>query len=120
MVVPFRRRLTEEQRQYEFARVKSKLDEFIPIIVEQGGGGSPPIDKEKFLVPTEVTFAQLSFVIRKRLKMLPSDALFLIVKKQMFTGTCTVGNVYDTHHDPDGFLYVMYTNENTFGGVFVL
>ena len=112
---PFRQRLTKEQRQHEFARVKNKLDNFIPIIVERGSEQSPLIDKEKFLVPTEVTFGQLSFVIRKRLKMFPSDALFLMVNKQLFTGTSTVGNVYDAHHDLDGFLYVTYTNENTFG-----
>jgi GABA(A) receptor-associated protein len=114
-MLPFRQRYTEDERRDEFARVKSKLDRFIPIIVEQGSGASPPIDKEKFLVPTEVTVAQLSFVIRKRLKMLPSEALFLMVNKQLCTGTSTMGCVYDRHHDPDGFLYVVYTNENTFG-----
>ena len=114
-MLPFRQRLTEDQRRREFSRVADKLNKFVPIIMERGNRETPHIDKEKYLVPVDLTMGQLSFVVRKRLQLKGSDALFLLVNKTLCTGTRLTGDVYDTHRDPDGFLYVTYTLENTFG-----
>lgn len=114
-MLPFRQRLTEDQRRREFSRVSDKLHRFVPIIMERGSRDAPRIGKEKFLVPVDLTMAQLSFVVRKRLELRSSDALFLMVNKTLCTSTATAGSVYDAHRDTDGFLYVTYTMENTFG-----
>ena len=116
-MLPFRQRLTEDQRKREFLHVSDKLHRFVPIIMEQGDRETPCIDKEKYLVPVDLTMGQLSFVVRKRLKLKSSDALFLLVKKALCPATRPVGDIYDAHHDTDGFLYVTYTLENTFGYV---
>lgn len=83
--------------------------------MERGSRDVPRIDKEKFLVPMYLTMAQLSFVVRKRLQLHAGDALFLMVNKTLCTSTATAGSMYDAHRDTDGFLYVTYTMENTFG-----
>lgn len=114
-MLPFRQRLTEDQRRREFSRVSDKLHRFVPIIMERGGIDAPRIDKEKYLVPVDLTMAQLSFVVRKRLELRAGDALFLMVNKTLCLSTATAGSVYDAHRDTDGFLYVTYTMENTFG-----
>lgn len=114
-MLPFHERLTEDQRRREFSRVSDKLHRFIPIIMERGSLDAPRIDKEKYLVPVDLTMAQLSFVVRKRLQLRAGDALFLLVNKTLCTSTATAGSVYDAHRDTDGFLYVTYTMENTFG-----
>jgi len=95
--------------------VSDKLHRFIPIIMERGSVDAPHIDKEKYLVPVDLTMAQLSFVVRKRLQIRAGDALFLMVKGTLCTSTATTGSMYDAHRDPDGFLYVTYAMENTFG-----
>ena len=33
-----------------------------------------------------------------------------------FSAASTMAEVYDKHQDEDGFLYVVYSGENTFGG----
>lgn len=114
-MLPFHQRLTEDQRRREFSRVSGKLHRFVPIIMERGSLDAPHIDKEKYLVPVDLTMAQLSFVVRKRLQLRAGDALFLLVNKTLCTSTATAGSVYDAHRDTDGFLYVTYSMENTFG-----
>ena len=114
-MLPFRQRLTEDQRKREFLRVSDKLHRFVPIIMERGTRETPRIDREKYLVPVDLTMAQLSFVVRKRLQLKGSDALFLLVNKTVCPATRLAGDMYDAHRDPDGFLYVTYTLENTFG-----
>lgn len=115
-MLPFRQRLTEEQRRHEFSRVSSKLGTFVPVILERGSEEAPHIDKEKYLVPVDLTVTQFAFVVRKRLQLNASDALFLMVDGNLCTGTRTVASVYDAYRAADGFLYVTYSMENTFGG----
>lgn len=114
-MLPFRQRFTEDQRRHEFSRVSDKLHHFVPIIMERGSVHVPHIDKEKYLIPVDLTMAQLSVVVRKRLQLRAGDALFIMVNRTLCMSTATAGSVYDTHRDTDGFLYVTYTMENTFG-----
>ena len=62
-----------------------------------------------------MTIGQFLFVIRKRIKLEPSHALFITINCKLTTASKTVGEVYSDEQDEDGFLYVIYTNENTFG-----
>ena len=112
---PFRERLTEEQRRSEFCRISSKLTDRVPVIMERGGRDAPLIDKEKFLVPVDLTVAQFSFVVRRRLKLAPSESLFLMAGGRLCPSAETVRSVYETHRAADGFVYVTYMLENTFG-----
>jgi len=38
--------------------------------------------------------------------------LFIIL---LFTNSATMGAIYEEHKDEDGFLYIAYSGENTFG-----
>ena len=58
---------------------------------------------------------QLQQIIRKRVRFPAEKALFMFVNNKMFPITSMVGNIYDDNKDPDGFLYVTYCQENTFG-----
>ena len=82
-MLPFRQRLTEDQRRQQFSHVSDKLHRFVPIIMERGSTDAPCIEKEKFLVPVDLTMAQLSFVVRKRLRLRAGDALFLLVNNTL-------------------------------------
>lgn len=73
------------------------------------------IDKRKFLVPSDLTVAQFMYIIRKRIQLPPEKAMFLFVNKILPTTSSTMGSIYDEHKDPDGFLYISYSGENTFG-----
>ena len=55
------------------------------------------------------------YVIRKRLQLDSSDALYLFVNGNIMTCSNTMGIAYDNYKDSDGFLYLKYSKESTFG-----
>ena len=47
---------------------------------------------------------------------MPSEkAIFIFVNKQLLAMSTGMAQVYKDHADSDGFLYVTYSGENTFG-----
>ena len=112
----FKQKLTYDQRKQESTKVYTKYPGRVPIIVQKYHKCTlPDVDKCKYLVPKDMTMGQFLFVIRKRIKLEPSHALFITVNGTLVPAIQTVGEIYDSQKDEDGFLYVTYTNENTFG-----
>ena len=85
------------------------------IIVEKCGKNIPDIDKHKFLVPNDLTVGQFLYVIRKRIKLNQEQALFIYINNIIPSTNQLISQIYNEYSDPDGFLYVQYAGENTFG-----
>ena len=92
-------------------------------------------------MPADLTVGQFVYVIRKRIKVSPEKAIFMFVKNVLpptgkvaglWPHHCTLccvlhvltscvlaaafmSDVYADHKDDDGFLYITYSGENTFG-----
>jgi GABA(A) receptor-associated protein len=113
----FRDRYSFEQRSTECARIFSKFPGRVPVIVQRNNKNNetPKIDKEKFLVPGDLTLGQFVFVIRKRINLAPEKALFLFVGNTLPTTGSLMREIYHSYKDIDGFLYVIYSGENSFG-----
>jgi GABA(A) receptor-associated protein len=113
----FKRQFTFEDRIQQSTRIISKYPDKRPIICEKINNQHdlPDIDKNKYLVPFDLTIGQFIYVIRKRINLKPEEAIFLFINNQIVTGTTMIGNVYQYLKDPDGFLYIKYAKENTFG-----
>ncbi|KAB5591925.1 hypothetical protein CTheo_4658 [Ceratobasidium theobromae] len=75
----------------------------------------PTIDKKKYLVPSDLTVGQFVYVIRKRIKLAPEKAIFIFVDEVLPPTAALMSAIYEEHKDEDGFLYVSYSGENTFG-----
>ena len=115
-MLPFRHRLTCEQRIKEYRKIRDKKPEYTPVIVERGNRETPQIDKEKFLVHDNLVVSQFLHVLRRRLSMKSSDALFLLCNNRVLVGEQTLKHISNTTPpSEDGFLYVTYTLENAFG-----
>lgn len=113
----FKEKFTEEERKNESKKIKEKFTGRYPIIVEKSNLANdiPDIDKNKFLVPGDLTFSQFMAIIRKRL-ILPSDkAIFIFINNSIAPLHKAMKDLYYEHADNDGFLYCSYTGENTFG-----
>ena len=105
-----------EKRIQESVRIKYKYPNRIPIIVEKAEGSDiENIDKNKFLVPTDLTVGQFMYVIRKRIKLSPEVSIFLFVNDAMVPCSELMSKAYEEHKDDDGFLYIKYSGESTFG-----
>ncbi|KAL3701343.1 hypothetical protein R1sor_019365 [Riccia sorocarpa] len=105
-----------EKRQAEASRIRNKYPDRIPVIVERAEKSDiPDIDKKKYLVPADLTVGQFVFVIRKRIKLSAEKAIFIFVRNVLPPTAAMMSAIYDEHKDDDGFLYLTYSGENTFG-----
>jgi GABA(A) receptor-associated protein len=89
----------------------------IPVICEKAQSSKiEDIDKNKFLVPNDLLVHHFNYIIRKRIKLRENDSLYLFVNgKYLLKGDSLLKKVYEQRKDPDGFLYVIFTNETTLG-----
>ena len=69
----------------------------------------------RYLVPSDLTVGQFVYVIRKRIKLEPEKAIFIFVNNTLPSTAALMSQIYKDHKDEDGFLYVTYSGENTFG-----
>lgn len=116
MISNFKNKYSYDDRVSEVVRVKEKYPDRIPIVVERlNNSKAPLIDKNKYLVPQDLTVGQFMFVIRKRMKLPAEFGLYLYISGTLPSSSTLLINLYDYYRDNDGFLYVYYSSENTFG-----
>jgi GABA(A) receptor-associated protein len=53
--------------------------------------------------------------LRNKMKIDNKFALFFTINGNVPNSTQTMHNLYEEYKERDGFLYVVYTSENTFG-----
>jgi GABA(A) receptor-associated protein len=112
----YKNRVSFDKRKSECERIMCKYTDRIPIIVNRTANCKlPMIDKEKFLVPSDMTLGQFVYVIRKRIKLEPNEALFILVNNTLQPSSAIIVDIYEKLKDKDGFLYIHYSSENTFG-----
>jgi GABA(A) receptor-associated protein len=118
VVTSYKFKKTFNERKNESERIKEKYPDRIPIICEKSlrsGPTVPDLDKIKYLVPQDLTIGQFMYIIRKRLKLEASEALYLFAEGHILTCSTMMNIAYDNYRDQDGFLYLKYSKENTFG-----
>ena len=106
------------RRRQESSKIREKYPDRVPIICEKDPSSKiGDIDKNKYLVPNDLTVSQFSFIIRKRLALQKSSALFLLVNgKYSIQGEVTLSEIYEKYKDSeDGFLYIIYAAEVVYG-----
>jgi GABA(A) receptor-associated protein len=67
------------------------------------------------MVPCDFTVGNFVTVIRNRIKVGPERSIFLFVNNTLLPMNTLLSVVYQQHHDPDNFLYLVYSSENAFG-----
>jgi GABA(A) receptor-associated protein len=90
----------------------------------------------RYLVPSDLTVGQFVYVIRKRIKLTAEKAIFIFINGvfpppgtmfaffapfpaspniEVVIKAALMSTLYEERKDEDGFLYIMYSGENTFG-----
>lgn len=114
----FKEKMTFEERRRESNQIKLKYPDKIPVIVEKVKNTAlPDLDKHKYLVPADINVGQFLFVIRKRIKLAPEQAMFIFIDNNIPPTNSLLSELYKTYKDEDGFLYMNVCGESTFGSV---
>ena len=97
--------------------ILEKYPDRVPLIIQPSktDRDAYPIDKSKYITPRDLTLLQLQQIIRKRIHFPAEKAMFIFINNKIYPITSVIGPVYDTNKDTDGFLYVTYCQESTFG-----
>ena len=97
--------------------ILEKYPDRVPLIIQpsKNDRSSYPIDKSKYITPRDLTLLQLQQIIRKRIRFPSEKALYMFINNKMYPITSLIGPIYDENKDSDGFLYITYCQENTFG-----
>jgi GABA(A) receptor-associated protein len=112
----FKNQFSIDKRTQEASRIMKKYPDRVPVIVEKAKGSEiSNIDKKKYLVPSDLTMGQFMYVIRKRINLKSEQALFLFVNNNFPSVSELMYTVYKENYDTDGFLYILYSGENSFG-----
>ena len=106
---PFEKRLEESRR------ITQKYPERIPVICERISIDVPEIDRKKFLCPDDLSLANFMFVIRKRINLPPEKSIYLFINGKLINNSKLLCQIYEDEKDKDGFLYIQYASESTFG-----
>jgi len=115
----FKNKFSLEERKKEAFNIMNKYPKRVPVVCERWVNAAkecPYIDKNKYMVPIDLTLAQFMYVIRKRMKLNPEMTIILLINENVIISPSNqLGNVYEKYKDSDDFLYIKYSFENTFG-----
>ena len=105
-----------EERLYTSNRLLSKYSSCIPVIIEKSkDNDTPNISSNKYIIPKTLNISEIIILIRKKTKIDSKKAIFVFINNTLVPMNTTIGEIYDYHKDQDGFLYINYKTENTFG-----
>ena len=91
----------------------------LPVIVEKDAKclDIDDLKNPKFLMPKTFIVGEVMAIIRNRLKLTKDQSLCLLVNdgKDVLQSSSPLPVIFDKYMDKDGFLYILYTGENTYG-----
>ncbi|KAH7516927.1 hypothetical protein FEM48_Zijuj09G0007600 [Ziziphus jujuba var. spinosa] len=112
----FRDDFAFEQRVEESRDIVAKYPDRVPVIVERYSSSDlPELEKKKYLVPRDMSIGQFIHILSIRLHLIPGKALFIFVNNTLPQTASLMDSVYESFKDDDGFLYMCYSTEKTFG-----
>ncbi len=109
---PFNKRLEES------TLIMTKYPGRYPFIIERSSSSRSSIShcpKTKFLVPGDITVGQMLAIVRRNITLPPEIAIFLFCNNTLPASNTLMRELYHANKEPDGFTYITYTGESTFG-----
>jgi GABA(A) receptor-associated protein len=110
-----------EDRKQQASTIRQKYPGRLPVIVDRIKTSDPKLDKNKYLVPQDLTLAQFAAVVRKRLtkvkRLSPFEAIFWHIYPSNIQPSSShlMSSLAVEHVNEDGFLVLRYSKEHAFG-----
>ncbi len=110
----------------ESHNIKKKYENRFPIVVGTSKN-APSISDFKYLAPHDMTIGMFLHTLRNKMTINKDQAIFLFIVKYkgesmieveehlLAPSTKMIGEVFNDYASDDGFLYMQYQIENTFG-----
>jgi GABA(A) receptor-associated protein len=98
--------------------IRTAHENYVPVIMQKFAASNvnvPDLKKQKYLIKSTDKFSLLFNTVRSNLKLPKDKALFFYVNNKIINQNDLMSEVDNKHSDADGFLYVYYTLESTFG-----
>lgn len=102
-----------DKRVEEFIKIKEKYPDMIPCIIETQS--KVTFMKNKYLLPKDLQLGHLIYIIRKKIHLSQYQSIFVFVNDKLMPSSNLIIDIYNLYKDNDGFLYIMFALENTFG-----
>jgi len=119
MEYSFIQKYTFEDRKNEADKICTKHPDRAPIILEKLSNTSiTDILKKKFLVPKDITLGQFIHILKNKniVKLNEQQSLYIFMDNNTIPTVSTlISELYNQFKNEDGFLYLKYAGENTFG-----
>ena len=103
-----------EQKIKETAQLLKKYPNKVPVYIEIPKNDMI-LEKRKYLVDNDVSIMNLQILIRKSIKINSSEAIYMLIRKQLVPANTEIGSLYENNKSADGLLYIQLLKENTFG-----
>ncbi|KAF7836876.1 autophagy-related protein 8i [Senna tora] len=105
-----------DERLKESQSIIRKYPDRVPVIIEKYSRTDlPDLDKKKYMVPRDMSIGQFIHILSTRLRLSPGKALFIFVNNTLPQTASRMDSIYESYKDNDGFLYMCYSSEKTFG-----
>ena len=116
----YKKKVQLSQRVSESNRILAKYPSHVPVIVD-GDKKIGVLNKQKFLVPGDVSVSHLIISVRKQINLDKSKSIFMFCDNMILCPTVMMSQVYSSYLNnkkdefEDKFLYITIASENTFG-----
>ena len=116
----YHKTITFQARENESKRIMEQNPNKVPIIcLKAPNCNLVEIQKTKYLLDKNFTISQFTSLIKQKLKLNSTEALFLVAKKgkkyNALAGDIPMSQAYDDFKEKDGFLYILYTSKEIWG-----
>ncbi|XP_018493517.2 autophagy-related protein 8h-like [Raphanus sativus] len=116
VVKSFKEQFSADERLKESRNITAKYPDRVPVIIEKYSNADlPDMEKNKYLVPRDMTIGHFIHMLSDRLHLDPSKSLFVFVQNTLPQTASCMDSLYNTFKEGDGFLYMTYSTEKTFG-----
>jgi len=108
---------TIEKRKLYSQMLINRHTDRIPVIIENTN--CVKLENYKYLLPKSIKFSDFYNIVKTKIKLDRKQAIFMFVKNEndyvLIPLSETIEFIYNTYKNEDGFLYIKFGIENTFG-----
>jgi len=106
-----------EERKADSERIRAKYPNHVPTKIFKAEAKDPEISKRDFLLDKNKQACHIFATIRNKYigELKPEEGLHFMVGNNMISGATLMSQVDKDYVDEDGFLYLSYSVEHTYG-----